>query len=93
MDNGKYKKLIERNDQYIKKLKYIAKIEFEQKTESASLVLRCLDEIEDYESKVVVLTSAFQLFSKHTSKRIDLDELVRRIDRKIEELEQEGENK
>ncbi len=92
MDNDKFKEFLDKNEKYIKKLKYIARSQFEQKTESVSLVLHCLDEIEEYESKVVVLVSAFQIFSKQSSNKIDVDELIERIDKRIEELEQEEEN-
>ena len=90
MDNDGFKVLLEKNKQSIKKIEYISKAGLKQKTEKVSLVLHCLDEIEEFESKVVVLACALDILStKTTPRNFDIDHLIQQIDRRIEELEQE----
>jgi len=82
MDNEMYKELLEKNKSSIDKIKYISKTKFRQKTEKASLVLHCLDEIESYESKAVVLSRAFDLLSTRlTPENFDIDDFIRQIDK------------
>lgn len=88
MSNERFKEIIEKNKTTIDKIKYIAKSGYTQRTEEASLLLNCLEEIEDFESKVVVLVQGMMLLNKPSAtKHLDLDTLIKQIDKKIEELE------
>lgn len=91
MENKRYRELIEKNSVHIDKVKYIAKCNYNQHTERASLLLHCLDEIDDFESKTVVLAQAIKIMSirKIPSSSLDIESLIKQIDRKIEELEQQ----
>lgn len=97
MTNERYKELIEQNRCFIDKVKYIRDSHFSQRTERASLLLNCLEEIGDYESKTVVLSQAIQILSIKKSDIVppdverlssaDLEQLIKGIDKKIAELE------
>lgn len=91
MENEKYKELIDKNTVHIDKIKYIAKCNYNQHTERASLLLNCLNEVEDFESKTVVLAQAIKIFNTRTSRSssLDIDRLLQHLDRRIEELEQQ----
>lgn len=85
MSNERFKEMIEKNKQSIEKVKYIAKSQYGQRTEEASLLLNCLSEIDDFESKTVVLAQAILLLNRVSTPRpLDIDELIQRIDEKIE---------
>ena len=96
MSNERYKELIEKNSYFIDKVQYIRDSHYSQRTERASLLLNCLDEISDYESKTVVLSQAIQMLSKRADitapdvdrlSRTDFEKIIKEIDRKIAELE------
>lgn len=88
MSNERFEEIVEKNEANIDKVKYIVKCGYTQRTERASLLLNCLDQIEDFESRTVVLAQAILLFNKPSSvSRFDLDALMKQIDKKIEELE------
>lgn len=88
MSNERFKELVDRNEENIEKIKYIVRSGYTQRTERASLLMNCLDAIEDYESKVVVLAQAITLLNRAPSAgRLDLDALIQQIDKRIEELE------
>lgn len=88
MSNERFKEMVEKNKESIEKVKYIVSSGYSQRTERASLLLNCLNEIDDFESKVVVLAQAIPLLNKPTlAGRLDLDTLIHQIDKKIEELE------
>lgn len=88
MSNAQFKEIIEKNKESIEKIKYIAKSQYSQRTEDASLLLNCLNEIDDFESKTVVLAQAILLLNRaHTPRALDMDELIQRIDEKIEREE------
>lgn len=90
MSNERFRTLCEENQDHIAKVKYILKSRYGQRTERASLLLNCLNSIEDMESKVVVLTQAITILSKPSlfaTEQTDLDLLIQRIDEKIAELE------
>ena len=54
------------------------------------MLLNCLNEIDDYESKVVVLSKAISLFNKERPVVTPtvVEDLLKRIDEKIKELEE-----
>ncbi len=97
MSNERYKELIEKNSCFIDKVKYIRDSHYSQRTERASLLLNCLDEISDYESKTVVLSQAIQMLSIKRAdieqpdigrlSRTDFEKIIKEIDKKIAELE------
>ena len=94
MSNEQFKMLTEKNEASIDKIKYIYMSRYGQRTERASLLLNCINEIEDFESKVVVLAHALTILGQGGRKIVpdkrDLDLIVQEIDKKIRELEVEG---
>ena len=85
MSNERFKEIVEKNKDSIDKVKYIAKSQYSQRTEDASLLLNCLDKISDFESKTVVLAQAIVILSRFRSPRaLDIDELIERIDAKAD---------
>ena len=90
MENKRFMELIEANQENLQKIEYIRMSGYKQRTETASLLLHCLDGITDYESKVVVLAQALvALASKSRVKEADIEEFIRQIDKKIAELEKD----
>lgn len=90
MSNERFHEIVEANSSSIKKVDYIIRSGYSQRTEKASLLLNCLDEIEDFDSKAVVLAQAIALFSRNQlGLKIGVDGLLRQIDSRIEELEAE----
>lgn len=94
MDDERYKELIISNKENIRKLEYIANGDYKQRTERASLILSCLNQIDDFESKVVILAKAIQIFEKRVSEhKIDYSSLIEEIDRRIADLQTEIDDK
>ena len=93
MSNEHFRQLSEENKLFIEKIKYIKRNRLTQRTEDASLVLNCLDEIEDREAKVVVLVHAISILGSRTMpfSEKNIDSLIQKIDQKIKELEAEQE--
>ena len=93
MSNDRFRKLSEENMLFIEKIKYIKRNHLTQRTEDASLILNCLDEIEDREAKVVVLVHAISILGSRTMpfSEENIDGLIQKIDQKIKELEAEQE--
>ncbi len=93
MSNDRFRQLSEQNQASIDRVKYISRSRCAQRTERASLLLNCLNEIEDYDSQVVVLAHAISILGKDNlsirSDRRDLESLLHQIDERIEELEVE----
>lgn len=93
MSNERFRQLSEENQSFIEKIKYIKRNFLTERTEDASLVLNCLDEIEDREAKVVVLAHAFSIFGQDPfsifSDKKDIGTLIEQIDKKIAQLEVE----
>lgn len=89
MSNEQFQKLTEDNKPLIEKILYIKKNRHAQRTEEASLLLNCLDEIENREVKVVVLAHAITILgaSRFPVGRREIDSIIREIDEKIKELE------
>ncbi len=92
MSNEQFRKLTEENNSLIEKILYIKKNRHTQRTEEASLLLNCLDEIEDRKVKVVVLAHAITILGSGGSPRLpigrrEVDSMIREIDEKIKELE------
>ena len=97
MGNERFRELTEQNKISIAKIKYINRSRYGQRTERASLLLNCLEEIDDYESKVVVLSHALSILGHQgvniLSDEEDIDSLIQQIDKKIEELEKKESSK
>lgn len=90
MENERFGELTNANRDSLKKLEYIRMSGYKQRTETASLLLHCLDSIADFDSKVVVLAHALSILAtKSNTQKTDIDELIRQIDKKIAELEKE----
>lgn len=89
MSNEQFQKLTEENKPLIEKILYIKKNRHAQRTEEASLLLNCLDEIENREVKIVVLAHAITILGsgRFPMGRRELDSIIREIDEKIKELE------
>jgi hypothetical protein len=90
MEQDKFKEVIKENRNHLKKIEYIFNSSYQQKTEIASLILQCIDNIDDYESKVVVLVKALDMNAtkRNIGGSISLEGVIKEIERKIEELEQ-----
>lgn len=93
MSNERFRQLSEENESFIEKIKYIKHVRLTQRTEDASQVLNCLDEIEDREAKVVVLAHAISILGTSTMSLSQrrIDSLIQKIDQRIKELEAEQE--
>lgn len=93
MESTKFKEVIKANRDHLKKIEYIFNSSYRQKTEIASLILQCIDNVDDYESKVVVLSRALDrnAIKRNMGESISIDSMIQAIDRKIEELEQSEE--
>lgn len=91
MSNEKYREIIKNNEDSIEKVKYIFKVSYPQKTEIASLILKCIDDIDDYESKVVVLAKTLDAYcmEKSSIKGVSMEKMLQKINRKIKELEKD----
>ena len=92
MSNARFREVTEKNRDILNKITYISTSGYTQRTERASLLLNCLEQIDDYESKVVVLAHAIsRLNSSNSIGRMDMDieSLIKKIDQRIAELEQE----
>lgn len=91
MSNERFQQLMEENQLFMEKIRYIKRNRFLQRTEVASLVLNCLDEIENRDIKVVVLSYAISsLGSMHLPvEGENIDRLIQRIDQRIKEIEAE----
>lgn len=89
MEQSRYQKLIEENKETLNRVAYIFKSAYSQKTEVASLILQCLDGIDDFEVKVIALIRAMELHSNNRKiNNVNVGELLKEIDKKIRELEQ-----
>lgn len=93
MSNERFQQISEENKLFIEKIKYIKRTYLTQRTEEASLVLNCLDKIEDHEAKVVVLVHAISILNLKplSLDGENIDSLIQKIDQKIKELEAEQE--
>jgi hypothetical protein len=90
MSNSRFKELTEKNRDSLDKIKYITISGYAQRTERASLLLNCLEQIEDYDSKVVVLAHALSRMGGGSPVgRMDIESLIKHIDKRIAELEEE----
>lgn len=89
MSDEQFRKLSEENKTLIEKILYIKKNRHAQRTEEASLLLNCLDEIEDRKVKIVILAHAIIILGSGRLPvgRREIDSIFRGIDEKIKELE------
>lgn len=95
MTNTRFSKLLKENEQSIQKIQYVISCGYTQRTEVASLILHCLDEIKDEESKAVVMSMAIQMIKSKQPSAVsaeDIEKFLKQIDAKREESEkcQEG---
>ncbi len=93
MGNERFHELLKENKSHIDKIMYIKRSNYSQRTEEASLLLNCLNDIEDFESKVVVLAYAMKAFAPEEKSANSL-ELLKQLEKRLEELsaEEEGES-
>lgn len=63
MSNERFQELLKENKDNIEKIAYIKISNYSQHTERASLLLNCLNSIDDFESKTVVLAYAIKILS------------------------------
>lgn len=91
MSNERYSQLAKNNVSAIDQIKYILRSGYTQRTEIASLILNCLNGINDFESRSVVMSHALEMYSMGKSHLIpkELDKLIQQIDQRIDELEEE----
>jgi len=78
MDNDVYARCARKNKEKLSKLKFILSIDFAQKTEEASLILKELENGSDFEEQVVLLSVILNTIRKQFKHRID--ELRRLVD-------------
>lgn len=64
MKQKDYAEGIKRNEENIKKIIYILKTNYSQKTEEASMVLNLLESIEDYTDRVIVMAQIIDLLKR-----------------------------
>lgn len=64
MGQKDYKEYIEKNEANIKKLIYILKASYSQKTEEASVLLNFLESIENYNDRVVVFAQMIDILKR-----------------------------
>lgn len=64
MKQKDYAEGIKRNEENIKKIIYILKTNYSQKTEEASMVLNLLESIEDYTDRVIVMAQMIDLLKR-----------------------------
>ncbi len=92
MSNEQFQELTVQNKGIIDKIKTIGRSGYSQRTERASLLLNCINEVKDFESKVVVLAHALSILGPRIglpNEHQVVDLLMHQIDKKIEELEAE----
>lgn len=92
MSNEQFQALTVQNKQIIDKIRTIGRSGYSQRTERASLLLNCINEVENFESKVVVLAHALSILGSRIglpNEQQVADLLMHQIDKKIEELESE----
>lgn len=91
MSNERFRQLMEENQLFMEKIRYIKRNRSSQRTEVASLVLNCLDEIENRDVKVVVLSYAISILGSMQLPMggENIDRLIQRIDQRIKEIEAE----
>ena len=90
MSNSRFQELLAENKESIEKLKYIKESKFKQYTERASLILNCLDAIQDFESKAVILSCAIMTFAPkdRAVNKSELEETEKTILERITKLEE-----
>ncbi len=83
METDKYKEILKNSEDYIKKIDYIFSLSYKQKTETASLILQCINDIGDYETKVVMLARVLDLnyLKRKTGGNIDIGRMIRTIEK------------
>lgn len=91
MSNDRYQELKDENSDYLIKINYIVRSDYKQRTEKASLILNCLDEIKDYDSKVVVLAQAIALMQLERKLPSDIEGFFKHIESKLAESESTSE--
>lgn len=64
MEQEEYKERVDKNRTYIKKINYALEIDYSQKTEVASAILNVLQEIDNYEDRVVVLSQLVAIMTR-----------------------------
>ena len=64
MSQKDYEDYIEKNDENLRRLIYILKMNYRQKTEEASVFLNFIESIEDYKDRVVVFSRLIDMFKK-----------------------------
>lgn len=91
MEQSRYEKLVDENEEILNKINYIFKSAYLQKTEMSSLILQCLDNIDDFEIKVIALIRALELYSNNRKmNNINIGDLIEKINKKISESQQDG---
>lgn len=84
MSNDTYSKFCEENKQTLDRIRYIFINNFPQSTETASLILHCLNEVDSFESKTVILARALWLHSLEKAPSKDIEtSLIKRVDGRI----------
>lgn len=83
MEADRYKEILKNSEDYIKKIDYIFRLSYKQKTEIASLVLQCIDDIDDYDTKVVMLARVLDLsyLKRKPGGNINLERMIRAIEK------------
>lgn len=78
MSQNDYSKYLEKNENNLKKILYILKTGYSQKTEEASILLNYLESIESYEDKVVVFAQLLDILKKGGIAKVVNDLIVQK---------------
>lgn len=85
MSKDRFQELVNKNKANFDKVMYIKNSNYSQRTEEVSLLLNCLDSIEDFESKIVVLVFAIKTFTRDDNLPSSI-ELLKELEKKLSEL-------
>lgn len=93
MDKYKYSKAREDNRELMDKIEYIFNTSHTQKTEIVSLILQCIESVQDHEAKVIALIRAFEIATtrKLFNSKKNVEEVMKEIVKRVENLEKSNE--
>lgn len=85
MENDEFKTRTEANKDVFDKMEYVLQSEYSQRTEEASMLLKVLEDIENYEDRVVVFTHMILCLRESNLKNHRILDLVKKLSEKMQE--------